>query len=472
MPAQLAYASDNRLLDDQWYWATSLLDAGKPVAASDRAAALELLTPQAEDYQRVSPDYPLLKATAGFHGPKQFELRVAPGERPHVVLLFLESFRAADVGALGGKHGASPCFDRLAREGVLFTNFYSNGVQTSRAVIAGLFGILPCLTEKSVQVANVDLPLIGVADLFNARGYRSAYFSGVSRRFESQGEFFAQHGYAEIHAEEQILAAHPQARRSSWGYHDEYVLDTALRWLVERDRQGQPGLATVFTISHHYPWETPAGHAAPRFDTGANAEYARFLSTFHYSDACLGRFVERLRETGLDRRTVLFVLGDHGAAQGEHHGNFMNVNYLYEETLRIPLLVLAAGRLQRPAVIHDPGSQVDLLPTLMDLFGLTGLNHAVGTSLVRRVENRVVYLNNPFGMQYAGLRSGDHKFMLALRPDVPYLFDLACDPGERHNLAGEHPAECRQHAADVRHVNRFFLNLYLQRRFSDPKLAP
>ena len=60
---------------------------------ADKAAALKLLAPRAEDYEYVSRDYPLLKRTRGFRGEKQFEINVRPGEQPHVVFLFMESFR-------------------------------------------------------------------------------------------------------------------------------------------------------------------------------------------------------------------------------------------------------------------------------------------------------------------------------------------------------------------------------------------
>ena len=84
----------------------------------------------------------------------------------------------------------------------------------------------------------------------------------------------------------------------------------------------------------------------------------------------------------------------------------MEINYLYEENVRVPLLILAPGRLSGPVEIDAPASQVDLLPTVMDLFGMTGLNHAVGTSLARKTTDRTAFFSNPFGPGYLGRRSG------------------------------------------------------------------
>ena len=199
-----------------------------------------------------------------------------------------------------------------------------------------------------------------------------------------------------------------------------------------------------------------------------NEEYRRFLRTFHYSDHCLGLFMDRLRAAGLDRRTIVFILGDHGCSQGEHEATLTLVNTPYEENVHIPLLMLAPGYLRQPAVIDEVGSQVDLLPTLMDILGITGRNHAVGTSLVRRVPDRTAYFNNPFAMQYEGMRQGNVKYVLTVRSGESSLFDLAADRGELRNLAAQSPTEVAAYRHSVVAINSFMLRLYLAGRIARP----
>lgn len=469
VPGETAYAIDNLLLRDQLRLLARAADPRPGHATDAEALALPLLAPQAETFERPEPRYPLLKRTTGFHGPRQFELSVSPGERPHVVFLFMESFRAADIGVLGGRHAVSPNFDRLSREGVLFRNFYGCGVQTTRAVIASLFGILPPMLEESPQSPGADVPMIGLADLFNRHGYTSAYMTGTSLDFEHQRWFFPRHGYSVVQGDEEIGRAFPKAERTSWGYHDEYLLDHAALWLAEQDRQARPTFLTLFTITHHHPWRVPDHYRAPEFPTNLAPEYRRFLQTFHYSDQCLGRFVQRLVELGLDRRTVVFILADTGTPQGEHHGNFMLVNHLYEENLRIPLLILAPGRLRRPTAIEDVGSQVDLLPTVMDLFHMTGLNHSMGTSLVRRVEGRTAYFNNPFVLQFFGLRRGPDKYIYTVRTRKSALYNLADDPAEGHDLAPLLPHHCDRYRTQADAINRFLIELSVTARLAPPQ---
>jgi phosphoglycerol transferase MdoB-like AlkP superfamily enzyme len=469
LPPDLAYHVENAIYADEARLVAKLT-SGRARDVADPQEVLAWLGPKAEKFRRVPGEYPLLKHTEGFEGEKLFELDIPSGEQPHVVFLFLESFRAADIGVLGGRRtaagdSASPNFDRLSQESVLFTNFYGNGVQTTRGVIAALFGIVPEFTPLAAQSVHPDLPLIGVADLFNRRGYTSAFISANSLEFENKAGFFPRHGYAEVLGDRDVARRFPEAQRTSWGMHDEYLMPYLVEWLAEKDRQGKPSFVASFTISHHHPWHVPAHYPAPKFDTGDNQEYGRFLQTFHYADHCLGQFFDLLKAKRLDRKTIVFVLADTATPQGEHHNNFMLVNYLYEENLRIPLLIVAPGHLKQPAVIDDVGSQVDLLPTVMDLFGMQGLNHSVGTTLVRRVPDRTAYFNNPFAMQYQGLRRGDHKYIFNLRANRSSLYRLDADPKEQNDVAAQFPAEVRAYDRQVTAVNRFLLKLFLRQQF-------
>lgn len=469
IPGMLPYATDNALARDEAQLvmcAANALRGEAPVGTGDAELALRYLTPQGEQFTRIDPRYPLLKDTHGFSGPRLFDLSIPPEERPHVVLLFLESFRGRDVGVLGGRHNVTPNFDRLAQQGILFTQFYGNGVQTTRAVIASLFGLLPRFSPKSVQAADSSMPMIGMADLFNRRGYRSAYFFGGALDFENQEAFFRNHGYAETHGEAQLRQRFGTAARTSWGYHDQYLLDYVADWLETREQQGEPGFATVFTITNHHPWRVPKDFRPAPNNIPPENEYHRYLQTMQYTDHCLGRFIERLQQRGLDRKTVFFILADTGTPMGEHHDNYMLVNYLYDEGLHIPLLILAPGRAKGGQRVDVLGSQVDLLPTVMDIFQMTGRNHAVGTSLARDVPRRQVFFNNPFALQYQGMRQGDWKFIHCLGERRSYLFDVARDPRETQDLAHDHRQVVAESQAATAAVDAYMLWLYLAGRIA------
>ncbi|HRI12849.1 MAG TPA: sulfatase-like hydrolase/transferase [Verrucomicrobiota bacterium] len=404
-------------------------------AATDLAPAefLQRISPR-ERYTLLDAARPLYRLTHGYQGPRRFELDLR-GERPHFIVLFLESFCASTIGGLGNDVGASPEFDRIAREGVLFRNFYANGVQTARAVVAGLFGIPPRFSECPVQADPRGCPrLIGLPDLFLALGYHTAYLHNGSLAFEQADVFMRGHGFRELAGADDLMARFPEAKiEGGWGVPDEFLMRHCADWVARQENLRQPGFATLFTMTNHHPFEVPAGFATPAFHFPGNPEKEMFLRTFYYSDHCLGLLLRLLRERGLEQKCVFFILGDTAQPLGEHDSWAVQTG-LFEENLKIPLLIHAPGYLRAPAVIDEPASQVDLLPTCLDLFGEPFAHHAVGTSLIRPSGTRPVWFNTPFGPGCIGERRGSLKLIHESRTGTTRLFDLSADPAESNDL--------------------------------------
>lgn len=472
MPATQRYAWHNAIIQDEKkalanLWSKHVSVEG-PTGAID-PMAIALLSPQGERYQRVRADFPLLKRTDRFEGEKTFQLEMTSGEKPHVIFLFLESFRAKDIGALGGEHKVTPHFDRLAKKGILFTNFYSGGVQTTRAVMASLYGVYPDFTARPVQSRQPDLPLIGIPDFFLEQGYHTAFFHNGSLHFERKDLFFPRHGFEAIYGRAEVAAAFPKAASASWGVHDEYLMSYFVKWLQAQDARMQSTFSTLFTVSHHHPWDVPDDYTAPAFDFPDRPEFSKFLQSMHYSDHALGCLVRLLERQGLDRKTILFVLADTAQPMGEHRGNNMLVNGLFEENLRIPLLIYAPGHTQKEQRVSGLGGQVDLMATVMDLFDITSLNHSVGSSLLRKLQDRKLFFNNPFGEELLGLRSETHKYIYNLTREKHFLYDLNDDPGEQHNLAPGHLELVEGYQSQALRVVTQMSDLYSARRIAPPQ---
>ncbi len=423
--------------------------------------------PENETFEPLDHEYPLLKKTEGFYGEKQFNLRLKKGEKPHVIFLFMESFRGKNIGALNGEHAVSPNFDALAKEGILFRNFYANSVKTSRAVTASLFGI-PSDIASADRSLKTDIPLISLAEILNAHGYHSSYLHNGPLTFENQDHFFSHHGFETVLGKEELMRRFPEAPANSWGIPDEYLMQYANGFLKKQDR---PQFLTMFTITNHHPWTLPSSHQPMELPDNLNPQYSRFLQTFRYSDEALGSFVKQLRKDNLSENVILFILADHGQPMGEHDNNFMSQKSLYEENMHIPLLILADGRIETPLHIDDLASQVDLLPTLMDLFGIQAENHSMGHSLMRKVANRSVFFHNPYVHRYFGMRKGKHKFIYTQKTRELELYNLINDPIEKHNIAYENPDVVTEFLSGAKHYEMFFKSLYREKRFTSSKTS-
>ncbi len=360
---------------------------------------------------------------ASFSGPKTFEINTS--DNPHLIFLFLESFSEKNRCAK-----ATPCFDRLATEGIYFSQFYANGTLTYRALLAGLFGLPPGSTSVGLH-PYVDFPYAGLPEILKNQGYRSAFHHNGSLSYDKQREFL-EHHFDEIQDRGNL-----DKEGLGWGCDDERLIRHSAKWLED---QKTPAFLTLFTISNHHPWflpsNLPSHYRAPSFGFPMTQE--RFLRTTHYTDFCLGLFVDLLRERNLSQKTILFVLGDHGQPMGEHRDNFYNSRFIYEENVRVPLLILADGRIANPKVIDNPASQMDLLPTVMDLCNLQGMIPSYGASLMRSHPERTLFIQNPYSEGYRGCRKGNWKWIENSLSSEGELYDLSRDPKETENLAAVH----------------------------------
>lgn len=398
----------------------------------------------------LSPDYPLLRRTEAFEGEKEFSFE-KPKAKPHVVILFLESFRAKEVSALGGKWGATPRFDALAKEGVLFSRFYAERARTHRALIASLFGIPADFSRTRLRT---DLNLIGLPHVMREEGYQTAYFHNGDLHFDQQLEFFKRNGFEKFVGKEELLQRFPHADFTSWGVHDEYLMRHAADFL---EGQKEPTFLSLLTMTNHHPWLIPKEYPAPSFEEVADRTYRRHLQTMHYSDWALGLFIDLLKQKGVMENCLLLILGDHGQPMGRCEPNDAHYYYLHEEVIHVPLLLLSKGL--SPALIPTLASQVDLPLTVMDLLGISAVHHSSGRSLMRKKSDPQIFFSAPYGEGYLGCRKGDKKVLCSPLMRKEIVFDLSSDPEE---LAPIPIVESRSVYA---HCD-YFLSLYQENRFA------
>jgi hypothetical protein len=435
----------------------------RPVAARQP----ELAFRQQEEAE-TSARHPLYRFTRSFRGTERFRIRVEPGERPHVLFVSLESFRGANVGALGGKPAASPNFDRLAESGVHFTSFHCNGIITAPALFSAWFGIPPPFSAAYPETAAQANNLISLAEVLGWHDYLCACFDGMDKLTEARGPFLRRHGWHELHCGKDVRERLPQALASNWYVHDEALFGYFADWLAHQQARKQPTFSTVLTMSNHFPWLPPPGERPQRPQTLAE----RFVETFRYTDQSLGRLVGELEQRGLANDVILFVFGDHGMLTGEH-GHVLSILSLCEEVVRIPLLILAPGRLEKPALITDVASQVDLLPTVLDILHLQAPQHALGRSLVR--ESHVpatAYLTNPLFGGFCSLRRGDRRYARGITSEQEQLLRLSPGSLAAVDVTDEHEEELAALREEALGTKQWLTDAYAADSFVDPSAWP
>ncbi len=369
--------------------------------------------------------------------------------RPNVLLVVLDTLRADRLGCYGYARPTSPRIDAIAREGVLIERAWSAAPWTLPSH-ASLFSSLHAV-EHGVFDASVRLPEEAetIAEvLFNA-GYDTAAFTEA--------------GYVRP---ELGLAQGFQRFRCALSEVDE-TFDGAADWIEQQER---PFFAFVHTYKVHTPYDpegparellvrpydgplpenarvddVPAAHKPHDY----TAEDARYLSDLYDAeirelDDAFGDFMDRLRRSGALENTLVVITADHGEEFAEH-GQFNHSNSLYEEQLRVPLILIPPADGALASVAPDaPAMAVDVAPTIAQIVDAPVPRGWSGRSLLESrdqepgVPTRWV-LYRPSGSEeltYA-LERNDAKLIWypeALRPEdanpTTTLFALDADPGE------------------------------------------
>lgn len=342
----------------------------------DSKEKVDFPEPENEIFTKSHKDYPLEKYTAGFKGEQLVKLHTK--DKPHVVFLYLESFKVSEIGK------SAPYFSKLIKEGIYFNNFYANATQTFKAMFATLYGLPPCFgadfTSSSSPV--LTLPLFGLPDLFKDRGYTNVFMKAGSMHFEKQGEFLQNHGFDEISDAKDIKTRNEKAFGTSWGVHDEFLYD----YLAERISSAkEPLFISAASVTNHHPFILPHHFKAKHGSTP-------FEKTTEYTDWALYQAIERLKSLNIPMH--VYIMGDHGYPDGHKDKPSLSPT-LGKDVSHVPFLILPLNDSSFiPRTIDTISSQIDLLPTLMDIYGFYGTNSSIGSSLCRKRSEPTAYLLN------------------------------------------------------------------------------
>ncbi len=364
----------------------------------------------------------------------------APGESaPNVVLVLLESFAGHKVGALGSPLGATPSFDALAKDGLLFTRMMSAHGHTARGVFATITAI-PDVSRQSTASRNP-----AAADQFSIASefteHKKFYFIGGSTSWANvRGLLAANIPGIEIVEQNRLKAPVVDV----WGVSDKNLLLEASDWFAA---QQQPFFAVIQTSGNHRPYTIPDEDQAafnPALPSAELLEKNGFISTdeyraFAYLDWCIGQFMQRARGEKYFENTIFAFIGDHGisGATGPHFPPAWRELAITQG--HTPLLIYAPGRVA-PRRIEHWAQQVDVLPTLAALAGIGHRNTTLGRDLLdpRFDATRIAFTFQFTGPGEVGLLVGEH---MLVDGDPGALYDIRSATPRRNLLAPAQAAD-------------------------------
>jgi len=307
----------------------------------------------------VHPDYPFLRR-AQSHFPRS--------ERPrNLVVIIEESLGAQYVEALGGRPGITPELNRLAQEGILFTQLYASGTRSVRGMEAIVAGFPP-IPGTSVLKRNLSQQdFFSLAQALNPKGYHSSFIYGGEKRFDNMGSWYYGNGFQKIIDEP--LFENP-VYHGIWGVCDEDLVVRADQEFTRHHQAGQPFLSVLFTTTNHTPFEYPEGRISPLPGSQPDSEE----NAVKFADFALGKFFALAREHGYYENTVFVVVADHNVRVRSSPNGIMPV-----DNYRIFGLILGGN--VEPRRCERLVSQMDVTATALDLLGLDLESPIVGNSI-------------------------------------------------------------------------------------------
>lgn len=362
-----------------------------------------------------------------------------PGWSPRSVLVVvLESTRADATSAYVPTLDTTPVLARLATEGARVERAYTVLPHTTKSIVPIVCGYAPDVRRALTETAPGGLPHPCLPTLLRPLGYRTAYFKPASGRFEQAATLSVNAGFEAFVGLEQLDPTgfeHP----NYLGLEERAMTQPILDWVAASP---DPFFLTVLTLTSHHDYRVPSTFASrepTHVPEGADpVRWRRYLDTVRYTDTWLGELVDGLEARGRLDDTLVVVVGDHGEGHGEH-GRKGHDELLYEEGIRVPLIVWGKG--VSPEVIRGNRQHGDLVPSLVERLGLTVEGGAfAGRSLWTDVRDRALYFSCWYEDRCLARLLGDDKSIHYLGRSPDERFDLASDPGERSPLPTVDPA--------------------------------
>lgn len=390
---------------------------------------------------------------------------------PNIIFILADDLGYGDLSVYGQTDFQTPALDRLAQQGLRFTQAYANSAVCS----ATRFGLITGRYQYRLR-GGLEEPL-GASDaiglppehptlpsLLKKNGYTTALFgkwhlgrlpkfspliSGYDQFFGNYGgaiDYFTHKAGVGEDAKEDLYEGEVPVHQV--GYYTDLIADRAVDYLGKQD-PSRPFFLSLHFTAPHWPWEGPRDEATSReikslfhYDGGNLATYAKMVTTL---DAAIGRVLKTLEERGLDNNTIVVFTSDNGGERFSKTWPFTGQKTeLLEGGIRIPALVRWPAKIKPAQVTEQVAISMDWLPTLLAAAGGTpdagyqpdGENLLPVILGAENPHPRTLFWRYKANQQRA-VRSGDWKYLKIA--DNEFLFDVVADQHERANLAEKNP---------------------------------
>jgi lipoteichoic acid synthase len=359
--------------------------------------------------------------------------KTAHTEKKNVVFIHLESTRARSTTPYNEDIDTTPYLEGFSKESLMAERAYTIVPHTSKAITAVNCGIDPHLVRDITETEPGGIPARCLPELLGEQGYNSVWFSSATEHFEDRRKLVKNFGYDDFLPVETMDKEGFQ-KSSYFGYEDDIMLQPSKDWLEAHD--DKPFVATYLGITGHHDYRPVARYGFEHYSDDPALDH--YQNEVRYLDFFVKNVINQYKELGLYDNTIFVIYGDHGEGFGEHD-LYQHDNTIYQEGLKVPLIIRDPGRFRDGKRVETLTDQLDILPTLADLLGykITGGQYPGRSLLAPPNNDRTLFFSCFDDYKCLASIKGDEKYIYFFGNQPEEVYDLSEDPYEQHNIADE-----------------------------------
>lgn len=322
-----------------------------------------------------------------------------------VIVISVESLSASYMGTYGNQENLTPYLDKLAHESLVFDKLFATGTRTVRGLDALSIAIPPIPGQAIVHRPGSE-HLATIGELLEAKNYATFFIYGGYGVFDSMNAYFRGNDYQVVDRTD--FDKTTIQSENVWGVDDESLFKNSIALLDKRVKVQQPFFAHIMTTSNHRPYTFPEG----KIDLPQGSR----RGAVKYTDYAIGQFIEHAKTKPWFKDTLFVIVADHCASVA-------GKTKLPVAKYHIPLFfyapdLLPAGHYSRIA------SQIDIVPTLLDVLGEHGAQHFYGQSMFEAQAKKLPERTFISNYQSLGYYKNDKLVVLSPKQTVEtYLVD-------------------------------------------------
>lgn len=373
-----------------------------------------------------------------------------PRIKPNILLILVDALRPDHLGCYGYPRDTSPNIDKIAHNGILFSNYYSVSSWTNPTIISMFTGLYPqsvlppAKHLNSLKQVLPEMPTL--AKILSSAGYRTVSLNdhpSINRQLNYDQGF---HAFKELW--------HENGWHKDWGGVDPKVfVDELSEELTKSQDASKPFFIFMHILYPHAPYIPPAPYDTyfgETFTSISPLERDRMINVYDgeilYTDQLIGSIYGLLEDRGFLDKTYVIITADHGEGFYEH-GMWEHGNTLYNELLNIPLIILPPhGRCHEPQQVSFLTSNIDFFPTILEMARIDPTQYpADGQSLFRflQTDNNKITVNTVFSeschsfcVESYAMQNTRYKVIMHKDKAVE-VFDKYLDPMELTDISKE-----------------------------------